>query len=256
MTTGWRWAGAISAGTSHLKRRTLCQDSASCKTFITPSGPLMVAVVSDGAGSASHSRHGSRMVCHGFMRAMARQVADENGSPPDKEDVLSMLDAIRDRIGTAAKRAHRSKRAFAATMVAVIAAPRWTLIAHVGDGACVVSANGSSTWQVPSWPWHGEYASSTSFVTEDPFPHLQLTLIDHAIDRFAVFSDGLERLVLDHNSKRAFAPFFERMLSPLGQSQKAGRDRTLSKALRSFLASQHVTDRTDDDTSLILCSRR
>jgi hypothetical protein len=255
MTTAWRWAGAISTGTSHLKRRSLCQDFASCMSFATPSGPLMVAVVSDGAGSASHSRHGSRMVCHGFMRGLAHHVQDADGEPPDEEAVFSMLDTIRDRIATAAKRAHRSKRAFASTLVAVIAAQDWTVIVHVGDGACAVSANGKSTWHVPSWPWHGEYASSTAFVTEDPVPRLRLTLLKHSIDRFAVFSDGLERLVLDHGTKRAFTPFFERMLLPLQQSTARGRDRHLSQALRQFLSGNNVTDRTDDDTSLIIGTR-
>jgi hypothetical protein len=252
MTQAWRWAGAVCTGTSHLKRRSLCQDSAACMSFETPSGPLMVAVVSDGAGSATHARHCSRMVCHGFMRAIARHIADADGTPPSKEAIYTALDTIRDTIAAAAKRTHRSKRAFAATMVAVIAAPHWTLIAHVGDGACAVSTNGNGTWHVPSWPWHGEYASTTSFVTEDPAPRLQLKLLQQPIERFAIFSDGLERLVLDHNSKTAFMPFFDRMLLPLQASRKPGRDRVLSKSLRTFLASQHITDRTDDDTSLIL----
>lgn len=256
MSDGWRWAGAMSTGTSHARHRTLCQDSATCISFATPAGPLLVAVVSDGAGSASHSRRGSRMVCHGFMRAMARYLSDAAECEiPDEEVIRGFMDGIRDRIAIAARRAHRSRRAFAATLVAIIAAPNWTLIAHVGDGACAVSTTESGPWLVPSWPWHGEYASTTAFVTEDPEPRLRLTVLPHGIHRFAVFSDGLERMVLDHERKRAFAPFFERMLLPLQRSQGRGRDRALSQALRKFLAGRAVTERTDDDTSLVLGCR-
>jgi Protein phosphatase 2C len=197
------------------------------------------------------------MVCHGFVRALSRHFADAGSTMPPGEDVIRFaLDGIRDRIAMAARRAHRSRRAFAATLVAVIAAPNWTVLVHVGDGACAISTTPHGPWLVPSWPYHGEYASSTAFVTQDPEPRLCVSHLPHAISRFALFSDGLERLVLDHQRQVAFAPFFDRMLDPLQRAMTIGKDRALSGALRRFLSSKAVTDRTDDDTSMIMGFRR
>jgi hypothetical protein len=107
---------------------------------------------------------------------------------------------------------------------------------------------------VPSWPLHGEYASSTYFVTDDPQPNLQFCRSEGEFSDIAVFSDGLERLALDFQNKIAFNRFFDPMFAPLANLEP-GRNRTLSRSLRSFLDSQQVVQRTDDDKSLVMARR-
>jgi hypothetical protein len=114
--------------------------------------------------------------------------------------------------------------------------------------------NGTQHWEVPSWPLHGEYASSTYFVTDDPEPNLQFWEAEGEFTDVAVFSDGLERLALDFQTKTAFAPFFDPMFAPLANLE-AGRNRALSKGLRKFLDSKQVIERTDDDKSLLMARR-
>jgi len=142
----------------------------------------------------------------------------------------------------------------AATLVAAIVFLNRAIVCHVGDGACVFRKKGESEWQVASWPAHGEYASSTYFVTDDPEPNLQFQLLEGEFDEVAIFSDGIERLALDFINRNAFAPFFEPMFAPLA-ALKPGRDRRLSLALRNYLDSPRVIERTDDDKSLVLARR-
>jgi hypothetical protein len=75
------------------------------------------------------------------------------------------------------------------------------------------------------------------------------------IDRFALFSDGIENLVLDHRERIAPAPFFEKLLQPVATWEGSGRSKKLSKHLRDFLGSERVCAATDDDKSLILGAR-
>ncbi len=170
----------------------------------------------------------------------------------DGELAALWVDSIRDRIFAAAQAAGLRPRDFAATLVALIADAERAVVVHIGDGAAVVRSRDTGKWSVPSWPFHGEYASTTRFVTDDPQARLEVVAIPSEIDRFALFSDGIENLVLDHRERIAPAPFFERLVQPVAAWEGRGRSRKLSRHLRDFLGSEKVCEATDDDKSLIL----
>ena len=251
----WVWIGACSVGTSHIKSGTECQDRASCIVFKGHDGYTLIAVVSDGAGSSKYSSIGSHLVVKGFaMSAAAYLRAGATVEGVTKDIIRSWIDEIRDKIGLAAQDRNSEPREFAATMVAAIVSDRNAVVAHIGDGACVVRRRDQTEWEVPSWPAHGEYASSTYFITDDPEPSLQFTTIAEPISEIAIFSDGLERLALDFTAFRASEKFFDPMFAPISV-ERTGRNRALSKTLRTFLASPKITARTDDDKSLLLARR-
>jgi hypothetical protein len=70
-----------------------------------------------------------------------------------------------------------------------------------------------------------------------------------------MFSDGLQRLALVYESQTAYTPFFEPMFSVLRKADLAACD-TLSDQLARFLSSPKVNERTDDDKTLVLATRR
>jgi len=212
----------------------------------------MVAVVSDGAGSALHAEIGSRTVCLMFLKACRSFLARSSLSSLSEDDVWDWIDGIREAVNIKAKAYNALPRDFAATLVAVLAGPEVSVVVHVGDGAVVLKHAGTQEWIVPSWPFQGEYASTTAFVTDDPQPRLVVTAVEGIVEEFALFSDGIERLVLDHVSKLPHQPFFNRMLAPLKTSRALSLDRDLSSALQSYLATPAICERTDDDKSLVL----
>lgn len=252
MNGTWRWAGARAIGTSHVKTGTPCQDYACAKLFLTRDGAVMAAVVSDGAGSASLAEFGSRTVCVTFLRACQDFLARSSLNDLGEDIVWDWIDTVREAINQKAKSASARPRDFAATLVALLVSENRSVVIHIGDGAAVVRLEGAEEWEVPSWPFQGEYASTTSFVTDDPQPRLEIVWVEGRVEEFAVFSDGIERMVLDHVSKVAHGPFFNRMLAPLKSSTADNVDKSLSLALKEYLDSANVCDRTDDDKSLIL----
>jgi serine/threonine protein phosphatase PrpC len=253
MISAWRWAGACAIGTSHVKANLECQDRAACLTFETSSGPTIVAVVSDGAGSAREAAHGASIACTEFHRRAGAFLRGGGAlAAIDAELAVDWIDSIRDRISAAAQLVTLRPRDYAATLVALIANGEQGVVVHIGDGAAVVRSRETREWSVPSWPFHGEYAATTRFITDDPQAQFEVVPIRSEIDRFALFSDGIENLVLDNRERIAPAPFFERLLQPVATWEGSGRSKKLSKHLRDFLGSERVCEATDDDKSLIL----
>ena len=256
MSARWRWAGACSIGTSHVEAGGVCQDRAACRTMETPSGPVLVAVVSDGAGSARKAEAGATIVCTDLHRRIAGYFRGGGTlANINAECAAEWLDSVRDRIGVAASAASLRPRDYAATLVCLIAGDERAVVVHVGDGAAVVRDGATGAWSVPSWPFHGEYVSTTRFVVDDPEPRFEIVHVEASIDRFALFTDGIENLVLDQRKKSASAPFFERLLQPVAAWEGEGRSRKLSRHLRAYLDGAQVCEGTDDDKSLILAAR-
>jgi serine/threonine protein phosphatase PrpC len=251
----WAWMGARSTGTSHIRAGKGCDDFGACVEVRGKSDAVLVAVVSDGAGSAAHSAIGAWITSRMFIDSAIRFFRT-GGDLRDLSIDLAKdwLDHIRDRIFAAATKRDATPRDFAATMVASLIGPERAIFIHVGDGGSVFKRGEAGDWAVGTWPQHGEYASTTHFVTDDPSPQCQFIPVDQSVEKVALFSDGIERLVLDFSSHQVFSPFFDNMSKPLDQS-KSGRNRTLSKELRRFLDGPSVCARTDDDKTLILARR-
>jgi hypothetical protein len=226
-----------------------------CMELFVGNESVLLAIVSDGAGSATFSSIGSRLVVECFARgAISHLRNSELSKEITVEFVRQWLDDARDQIFRAAEIRGTTPRQMAATLVAAIIYPDRAIICHVGDGACVLRRKDSQLWEVPSWPAHGEYASSTYFVTDDPEPNLDFVPLDAEYSDLAIFSDGIERLALDFPNKNASDRFFAPMFAPLAKLGP-GRDRALSVSLRKYLDSPRVIERTDDDKSLVLARR-
>jgi Protein phosphatase 2C len=216
---------------------------------------FLIAIVSDGAGSAKFSSTGSRLAVECFARCAVSHIRSFQSLDNVTHNlVLDWLDDIRNRIFRSAELRATEPRQMAATLIGALVCSNRAIVCHVGDGACVLRKKGSRVWEVPSWPAHGEYASSTYFVTDDPEPRLQFNSIDAEFAELAMFSDGIERLALDFINKSASDRFFNPMFAPLA-TLGPGRDRKLSGSLRQYLDSPRVLERTDDDKSLVLARR-
>lgn len=249
----WAWAAASCIGTSHIKSATRLQDAYYCASLQTKSSEFLVVVVSDGAGSASYGGEGASIVCRSLSKGIRRYLA-EFDRLPEATEIDSFLDAVRDRIYLAATKREVAPREFAATLVMLITNGTNSLFAHIGDGCAVVYDKDSETWIAPSWPDHGEYASTTFFVTDEPIPKLRTGCLATNISVVVVFSDGIERLALDFSSKLPHTKFFDAIAKPVQDSLESGRNTKICSMLKSYLASENINSRTDDDKTLVIAA--
>jgi hypothetical protein len=172
------------------------------------------------------------------------------------ELIWSWVADAQDRVATAAKNRDKVARDFATTMICVVSDGTDTVVAHIGDGCAVVQDASDRTWRALSWPSHGEYASTTFFVTDAPQPKLIIRRYSQPISAIVAFTDGLERLALEFATKTPYAPFFDAIVGPVKASDIVGRDGALSTALARYLDGDAINARTDDDKTLLVAAYR
>lgn len=273
----WRFAYASAVGSSHLESGTVCQDSSHCVVIPTAGGDVLVAAVSDGAGSAPHSHIGSRLACTTF-EAEIRALLEELGGeiPLTREHIEAWLQDFQEQARRSAEELDATARDLACTFVGAVVAPSWSAFCQIGDGGIVIKRGPASRspaqpevtvgdpaeaamppFAVAFWPAQGEYANETYFATMDgAVEHLQFRVDEGQVRDLALFSDGMQRLVLRFDVREPHAPFFNHIFRPVyALDNRRGEAVELSRALETYLASPPVYERTDDDVSLVLASR-
>ena len=191
-----------------------------------------------------------------FGEAAKRSGLDEIA----KEFVQDWLSRLRAEIKDRADAEDLSAREFACTVLAVIIGEDRAAFFQIGDGAMVVSNRSEpDDYGWIFWPQHGEFANETNFITQDnALDVLEFEAEDRCVDEIALFTDGIERLVLDLTEKTAHPPFFRTLFRWLVKTEPTPVETEIqtSPVLDQYLGSKQINDRTDDDKTLILASRR
>lgn len=253
MESTWKVISSSVLGTSHERLGEPCQDYAHGVVVAATSSPILVVVCSDGAGSASHAALGAKLACLDFVRLVSECLLD--GLPLHKIDAqqeLTWHDRVRSRLSLEASVRGLELRDLACTLLTAVVGEEIAVFSQIGDGAIVYPEGEGLT--TAFWPQMGEYASTTNFLTGQDFgERLEVRSLSREVDDLALLTDGLQPLALHYASRSVHGPFFKPMFEALRQATDPD---SLEGPLRDFLQSKPVTDRTDDDKTLILATRR
>ena len=254
----WRFVLASEIGTAHTRLTIPCQDASFCDVLTHEAdGPVLIAVISDGAGSAEKSDVGSQLTCRIAWREISTRLANiASVGDLDRTFADNLLHTIQEELDAKATLDGHATRDYACTLLAAIVGVRSATFIQVGDGAIVVSAEGEdSDYSWVFWPSTIEYENVTVFVTDlRAAQYLAFASTPQQITELAIFSDGLQRLVLNYATRSVHLPFFRSMMEVLKVTPDSSVA-ALNPALRKFLGSPQVNERTDDDKSLILAVR-
>lgn len=256
-SSDWRLALASAVGTSHEATGSPCQDNAAYSLKETKSGPVLVVVVSDGAGSAAHSEVGSYLATTTLIECL--EVYLERGellADISRETVLEWIDDVVHAVEAQASAYEHRVRDYACTLLAAIVGTDCSVFLQIGDGAMVVSHGKEDGWSYVFWPQHGEYANTTNFVTAPNASEvLEFEIAPRRIDELAIFSDGIEKLVLHDATRTVHGGFFDKMFPAVRRLKQTGLGYELSADLKAYLSSPTICERTDDDKTLVLATR-
>jgi hypothetical protein len=246
----WRHLAASVQGASHVRSGVPCQDSSVAAELA--GGGLLLACA-DGAGSAKHAEIGAATACRVLVDEV-RRFSDAGGriDALTKDAAALWLDAVRAAIQAEADALSLPTREFASTLVAALVGESAAAFLQIGDGA-IVAAAPAATPEVVFWPEQGEYANTTYFVTGlDAHQRLRLDVRTTPVHDVALFTDGLQHIALRYETRVPHQPFFDPMFARLRADDQWP---DLKGALSSFLGSEAISKRTDDDCTLVLACR-
>ncbi len=253
MTTKWKHLSGSTAGTSHEYNGLPCQDYAECRLLSVETTPILIVVCADGAGSASQAEIGARLACKSFLDVASTALG--NGlrvAEIARQQVLHWHEEARARLSGEAGLLNLEIGDYACTFLTAIVSHDAAVFSQIGDGAIVIGRDDG--YQTIFWPQSGEYANTTFFLTGSDFAErLEVRSLDHDVDELALITDGLQPLALHYASRTVHSAFFAPMFESL---RKADCPEELEGPLEEFLRSQAVNDRTEDDKTLVLATRR
>lgn len=257
MSSSWTIAAASVRGSMHEKLGMPCQDVHLCRVIPSHDGrDLLFALASDGASSAARSEQGAALTVASFFEMFTGPaVATPTLSKITRTVVERWVRSLHDDVADLAREAGIGTREYSCTFVGAIAGPESTVCVQVGDGAIIGAAQPGGPYQCLTWPQHGRSSVSTFFVTgDDVLDRLVVNFINRPMNDLAVFTDGIEDIVLESEKKIPCQATVRRVFELL-LPQEILTDTSQSSSLAAFLSSATIADRSTDDTTLVLARR-
>ncbi|MBD2774440.1 PP2C family serine/threonine-protein phosphatase [Iningainema tapete] len=250
--THWRVVAASVSGTSHVKNNQLCQDAHHWQ--ILPDNILVVAAA-DGAGSASLGKIGAMVATETAIENLSIQEISRRTIEKDDAVVQSLLSeamiAAKKAVEEEAVACNQQQKDLASTLIIALATPHLVAVAQIGDGMAVAKDITGNLTAITT-PSNGEYINETIFLTSPrSLDSAQLNIWRQPIVNIGVLTDGLQMLAMNMNEGCPHKPFF----FPLFDFVASAEDKTIAKEqLVKFLRSERITQRTDDDLTIVLAA--
>jgi Protein phosphatase 2C len=247
----WNYLNVSVKGASHETKNIPCQDNNWCSIIEDINGSkILVSVVSDGAGSALKAEIGSAETCNKFSAHLINCL--ENGTPLSdftKDFFKNWITEFQNELAEKATSEESTIRDYASTFLASIISDSVSYFIQIGDGAIIIKGE-DGEYSYMFAPQQGQYANQTFFITDEKATErMQFERIEKPIEQIAIFSDGIQNLILDIQNHTVNQDFFSEWFNWLSQVEDQNMGNTL---LAEYLNSEKINERTDDDKTLIL----
>ncbi len=219
-------------------------------------GEILIAAVADGAGSTTSGQRGAEAACQFFVNQAAEFLKTAAVESFTEDFGKLWIAFFQQQINAEARLEKKEMREFATTFIGAIVGEKNAAFYQVGDGGAVFSVDGNSqSYQFAVPPIEAEYVNQTEFLTDDAAAEsLRFVRVEQAIEDLILFSDGIFSVAVDYQTGKPHEPFLMPMIAPLRNG--ANGESGLNEKLEKFLASPRVNDKTDDDKTIILASRK
>ncbi len=273
----WKSIARSAVGTSHLSSNLPCQDFG--KYLILDEGAGIAGVVADGAGSAKLSEIGAKSAVETALEFI--KTYRLTGGSSDSSDDIAVFKSIGNLFGKQSKKESRTLEEvaekffsdltkvviqvlkekaeeleaelgdLACTLVAFVATPDHVVAMQIGDGFLVVRQDKKQDYELMFEPDKGEYANETTFVTSSSaLKEMQVKAVKGNCGFICASTDGLERLAIRVSDWMPFPPFFKPLEEFLTETPDPEQD---DEYILSFLNSERLNAKTDDDKTLLIC---
>jgi hypothetical protein len=248
----WSYAHAVVPQPKRSITGTPCEDCGLVETRINAANQeVLFAVVGDGAAGASKAQVGAELASSTLQRLFRSWVTTSRSVSEVNRDCLeSWFKQVREAVASDGEKTGLDLFQYSCTLLLAVAGPDCSVYAQVGDGA-IVTGNGS-VFHYVFWPESGEFNNMTYFVTDkDALDHLQVKVHNGEPQAMALFSDGIEQVLLRFQNRTARSDIFTVLFERLAK-EAPGYSEAMAKELDGFLCSPAVLSRIYDDRTLVL----
>jgi len=229
-------------GALHKARDLPCQDYSCSRAYKNK----FIAVVSDGAGSAPHSRTGAKIICDTLCSLLINSDIENI-----KVDVKKAILTARQKL--LFHRYNHSKTDkdfinFSATLVGAFCQNNRGVFFHIGDGAGIAFKNGQYDNFVISEPENGAFSCETYFYTMDDWQDcLRFTNFENA-NRILLMTDGVTGFAFSDD----FYKIRQNFLIPIIEYLEREKRKTYAiTALRNTLNNKKAQHLNADDKTIL-----
>jgi serine/threonine protein phosphatase PrpC len=249
----WQVLAASVCGTSHLKNKQLCQDAHHWQRL---SDNILVLSVADGAGSASWGKVGAMIAVETAIDNLATKTITRRSLADDavvRNLLIEAMISAKIAVEEEAVACEKQPPELASTLIIAIASPELIAVVQIGDGVAVAKDVEGNLAAI-TVPEHGEFINETTFLTSpNAIESAQMRFWRQEIVNVGILTDGLQMLAMNMAIGAPHKPFF----LPLFDFVANIEDKTVAKEqLVKFLRSERITQRTDDDLTLIIAALR
>jgi hypothetical protein len=238
----WRCFVSSVAGKYHLEQDNPNQDSA----YFIQKPDYTVAVVCDGAGSATYGGIGAKTVAKQTGHLIS--LALEQG-PPSETLWTDTLAQVRTQLEQFATANGHTLKDYSCTVVGLCLWQDQGWFFHIGDGFALVQQNPESV--IISQPENGEFSDETYFLTSPQwYEHCRITVIpaQNPGAVIGLMSDGSAPFVINRNK----TGFFPEFILPVINYLNSVNSEQGNEALSNLLNDEKTWAITTDDKTLFL----
>ncbi|MCK9632243.1 MAG: protein phosphatase 2C domain-containing protein [Methanoregula sp.] len=247
----WKSTASSVTGRSHLDRSESGQDYSRAGSIRIADGEYFIGLAADGAGSTTEGGRGAEVACETVWGCIINCLRHDGDLLNISDDeIRGWVTTSRDAIAAEATGNGKRMKDYACTLLGAVTGNDHTVFFQIGDGAIVVSAG--EDYQTIFWPEQGEYANTTFFVSDEAYlERLRILHAPTSPTEIALFTDGLQNLVLSFSQKKAHAGFFRPLFEAL-RRDPGNEFSDFSGQLGRFLLRDDISTRSDDDKTLVL----
>lgn len=242
MTAGPQIISASVQGALHRAKNIPCQDF--CKA-VSRDGRI-IAVVSDGAGSAKYGRIGAKTVCDTLCEGLA-----DSDIKSIREDVAASIEKARRKLLKHRLNGSKSESGladFSATLIGFFYCGGKGMFFHIGDGAGIAYKAGEYDDFIISGPENGAYPCETFFYTMSEWRDCLRFLPAEGVNRAVLMTDGVTGFVFGEDFYRIRRNF----LLPVVEYLEGRHSRSQTQnALRNTLNDGRAQRINPDDKTIL-----
>jgi hypothetical protein len=217
---------------------------------------MVFGAVADGAGSAQFSEIGATLAVntalaylqtHLYKAILDTDLPTESEIQPLFEEMVTQVVEVLEQT---AKDGDYPLRELGCTLLSFIATDQWLAAMQIGDGFIVVQPEAEADFKLLFEPDKGEFINETVFVTsQSAIEQMQCCVYPWGPRFICAATDGLEKVAVRYQDWQPFAPFFKPLVDCLDLIAQSDDQHIY---LRSFLESDRLNARTDDDKTLVI----